>query len=83
MNSNPFSTRLIKILTIASLFATLSNAYAAFPFYEPFADASASGGTTYPVGNVIKGNVNATGDVWYGGGTTTAGTKAVISTGSL
>jgi autotransporter-associated beta strand protein len=83
MITNLNSTRLVKLFIIAILFAKLSTSHAAFPFYEPFADASASSGTTYTVGNVLKGNVNATGDVWFGTGTTTAGTKALVNGGSL
>ncbi len=79
MQTKLFFCRSIKYLLLSSFFATLSTGYAAIPFYEPFADLTASGGTSYTVGSTVKGNINATGDVWFGAGTTTAGTKAVIT----
>jgi autotransporter-associated beta strand protein len=83
MQTKLFFFRSLKSLLLASFFATLSSGYAAIPFYEPFADASASGGTSYVTGNTLKGSVNATGDTWFGTGVTTTGTKAVISGNNL
>ncbi len=51
--------------------------------YEPFADASASGGTTYTPGANVTGQTNAQHSTWYVAGTTNTGPQPVISSGSL
>ncbi len=37
----------------------------AFPTIEPFADASANGGTTYAVGQNLAGQTNSSGERWF------------------
>ncbi len=44
-----------------------------FPIFEPFEDASGSGGTTYPNNTTLIGKKTALGDTWVGIGTTTTG----------
>src|SRR5512139_859652 len=73
------------ILTPFTLFA--------LPNYDPFADATASGGTAHAVGiwlsqpdaggNGGTGQKDATGGQWYHAGTATVAAPAVVGGGSL
>src|SRR6478735_4883073 len=47
------------------LFTSFSSLFAALPIYEPFADATGSGGTAYAIGSVLPGQVNAQGYTWF------------------
>ena len=66
------------------LFSTMSlvgiSAFA-LPDYDPFADASGSGGTTYTVGSGLIGQTNAQGLTWFQAGP--AGTHITIASGNL
>jgi len=53
----------------------------ALPDYEPFADASGSGGTTYTVGGNLVGQTDAQGQTWFQAGS--ALPAAVIASGNL
>ncbi len=54
----------------------------AFPDYEPFADATGSGGTAYTVGANLVGQVNAQGGTWFQAGPLSA-TTPTITAGNL
>ncbi len=53
-----------------------------FPDYEPFANATSSGGTSYAVGANLIGQTNAQGLGWYAAGSG-AGGQPVIAAGAL
>lgn len=55
----------------------------ALPSIDPFADATASGGSSYTPGANLWGQTNANLERWYGIGTTNAGAPVVINSGSL
>ncbi len=54
----------------------------ALPDYEPFADATGSGGTSYTVGANLIGQTNAAGQAWYQAGPASA-TQPTIASGDL
>ena len=54
----------------------------ALPDYEPFADATASGGTSYTVGAALLGQTDAGGQTWVQNGALT-GPQPTILSGSL
>jgi hypothetical protein len=64
-----------------SLISFTSFSLFALPSYEPFADASGSGGTTYTPGANLVGQTNAQGSGWYQAGA--AVPTATIQAGSL
>ena len=51
--------------------------------FEPFANATASGGTAYTVGANLTGQTNAQGFPWYVAGTSATGPQPLICAGSL
>src|SRR5436190_14932310 len=57
---------------VVPLLLTLLPAAFAFPPFDPFVDATASGGTTYPQGSNLGGLRNALGDRWYNVNTSAA-----------
>ena len=67
-------------LTSALFLASLSTTFS-FPTFEPFTDATATGGTSYPEGSNIGGQRNALGDRWYNV-FTSANTNSVYLTNS-
>ncbi len=54
---------------------------AGHPIFEPFADATASNGTSYAVGTNLIGQTNAQGLVWFAAGSGTG--QPVIASGAL
>ncbi len=66
-------------LVAASL---ISTSVYALPDYEPFADATGSGGTAYTVGSSLVGQVNAAGRTWTQAGPT-GSAAPVIASGNL
>jgi len=58
-----------------------ASAYA-LPDYDPFADATASGGTSYAVGSALVGQTNAQGQAWYQAGPVSS-TQPTIVAGNL
>lgn len=72
-----------RILALAGMFGAIGTASAIFPFYEPFADATSSGGTSYAEGSLLDGQINATGDRWYATGSTQTGAPVVITNANL
>ena len=66
-------------MTLAGM---LSVSVYAFPDYEPFADATGSGGTSYTVGDSLIGQINAQGQTWYQAGPVNA-THPTIAAGNL
>ncbi len=52
------------------------------PDFEPFADATASGGTAYEIGDDLVGQTNAQGLAWFGAGTG-AGAQPTVQMGAL
>ncbi len=69
-----------KIVLLSSLCLAGLSAFA-LPDYEPFADASGSGGTTYTIGASLIGQTNAQGNAWVQAGP--AGTGPTIVSGDL
>ncbi|HVM49259.1 MAG TPA: PEP-CTERM sorting domain-containing protein [Candidatus Acidoferrum sp.] len=63
-------------------FALCSGSVFALPDYEPFADASSSGGTTYTIGANLIGQTNAGGQAWFQAGPANS-TQPTITAGSL
>lgn len=55
----------------------------ALPDYEPFSNATGSGGTSYTVGANLIGQTDAQGDSWVQAGTSGTGTQATIQSGDL
>jgi hypothetical protein len=66
---------------LVSLVSFTSISVFALPSYEPFADASGSGGTSYTPGANLAGQTNAQGSGWYQAGA--AVPTATIQAGSL
>ena len=71
-----------KILLLLSLTIALDRA-SAFPFFDPFADRSGAGGSTYTVGSNLAGQTNGLGDVWNSIGDSFPGTHPLIAAGNL
>lgn len=70
------------VLAGLGLFAILTRAVA-LPIYDPFADATAAGGTSYTPGENLSGQTNASGDRWYGANTSSTVAPVLITNGSL
>jgi hypothetical protein len=64
------------LLTSTSLFC--ASAFA-FPDYEPFADSTGSGGTSYATGSILTNQINASGRAWYQAGPGTGATPTVAA----
>src|SRR3954463_13007071 len=71
-----------KILLLFSLTIALDRA-SAFPFFDPFADQSAAGGTSYTVGSDLGGQSDGLGNIWNSIGTNFPGTHPLIASGNL
>src|SRR5438309_1868247 len=69
------------ILSLSLSLCTLS--VVAFPSFEPFADSTASGGTSYASGATLAGQVNASGEGWVAIGTSATGASVVLTNGLL
>ena len=54
-----------KTLLLTSLVISSSTVFAALPLYEPFADATGNGGTSYTVGANVTAQNNGSGDVTW------------------
>ena len=64
--------------------ALLSQLALALPSFDPFADATASGGTSYSVGSTLTNQFNpALFTPWYQRGSVSPGTTPLIASGSL
>ncbi|HZV35860.1 MAG TPA: PEP-CTERM sorting domain-containing protein [Verrucomicrobiae bacterium] len=72
--------RKLALIIIPALGLFNSTLYA-LPDYDPFADATGSGGTSYTVGANLVGQTNAQGQGWSLAGST--GAQPVISAGNL
>lgn len=68
--------KVILLLTPVCLFT--ASAFA-LPDYEPFADATASGGTGYTTGSILTNQVNAQGQAWYQAGPGTGPTPTIAA----
>jgi hypothetical protein len=69
-----------RILPFALLCACSYGAFAVtFPIFDPLADATSSGGTSYSDSTALKGQINATGNTWVG--INTAQTSLIPLTG--
>jgi hypothetical protein len=51
--------------------------YPIFPSYDPFVNATGSGGSSYAAGDTLAGQTNAMGQYWYAIGTTTSNINAI------
>ena len=71
----------MKKLVLLSFLSLAGVSAFALPDYDPFADASGSGGTTYTVGAGLIGQTNAQGLTWFLAGP--AGTHITIGSGNL
>src|SRR5207245_8558346 len=72
-----------KIAFLLSLSMSLNHALA-LPSFDPFADATASGGTSYTAGNTLTNQFNpALFTAWYQRGSSFPGTTPLIASGSL
>jgi hypothetical protein len=58
-------------------YAAAAATYPAFPVYDPFTDATASGGSSYAVGATLAGQTNAMGQYWYGINTSASAANAI------
>src|ERR1051325_5499697 len=72
----------VPVLAILTSTCALAPA-ASFPVFEPFADASGSGGTSYTVGSVLPGQINAQGFTWFTVNTAGSGTAPTNFAGNL
>ena len=52
-------------------------------YFEPFADATGSGGTAYANADNLAGEINAQANKWYPVGTSSTGASVIITNGSL
>ncbi|HXU78777.1 MAG TPA: immunoglobulin domain-containing protein, partial [Methylomirabilota bacterium] len=71
-----------KTLLLLSL-CLAANRLAAFPFYDPFADRTASGGSSYAVGSNLATQNDGAGDVWNSVGGNFPGAEPKIAAGNL
>src|SRR5689334_3992535 len=69
------------LLCIAALTCCLTTF--AFPSYEPFADATASGGTAYNAGDNLSGQTNVLAENWNPIASTVSGPAVNLAGGSL
>ena len=74
MKTSPTMKKTFVLIAAGALFAT---AVYALPDYDPFADATGSGGTSYTVGANLIGQKNALGQTWYQAGPTATGTMTI------
>ncbi|HSU54482.1 MAG TPA: hypothetical protein VLT36_10510, partial [Candidatus Dormibacteraeota bacterium] len=70
------------LLTLASVFVA-SASFAAIPVYDPFADATASGGTSYALGAAGWHQTNSVGDPWFEINTAASAATQIIITNGL
>jgi PEP-CTERM motif len=68
------------ILTISAIALLHTSSYA-LPDYDPFSDATGSGGTSYTVGANLIGQTDAGGQTWFQAGST--GAQPIISSANL
>ena len=54
-----------KTLLLLTALSVVGMPALALPDYEPFADATGSGGTSYAVGSFLAGQINAAGQSWW------------------
>jgi len=71
-----------KLLLCISTYACCLTVYA-LPSFDPFADATAGGGSSYTVGANLWGQTNANLERWYGVGTTNTGAPVVLTNVAL
>ncbi|MGD0260609.1 MAG: LamG-like jellyroll fold domain-containing protein [Verrucomicrobiota bacterium] len=64
-------------------YAAAASTFPAFPAYDPFTSATASGGSSYAAGSLLAEQTNAMGQNWYGIATTitSAAANAITNTG--
>jgi hypothetical protein len=74
--------KLILLMALSTAVASASNL---LPVYDPFADATAFGGTSYAPGDPLYHQVNASGNLWYAIQTnnTTVANRIVITNANL
>lgn len=60
-----------------------SSSLSAFPYYDPFSDQTAQGGSSYSAGSQLATQNDGLGDVWNAVGTSFAGPAPTIVSGSL
>ncbi len=59
------------------------NRLSAFPYFDPFSDQTAAGGSSYSVGSQLATQNDGLGDVWNAVGTTFPGAAPMIVSGNL
>jgi hypothetical protein len=77
--SNNTGRRMKRTLLLASLTVISTTVFAALPFYEPFADATGSGGTSYTLGDPVPGQNNGSGGVTWSAAGPTGVTNTIAS----
>ena len=74
----------MKLPILATALVALATTIHAVPFIDPFANATANGGTAYTPGTALSGNTNAQKRVWYEVNTGSASTSTpMVGTNSL
>src|SRR4051794_16286396 len=71
-----------KIVLLLSVFVAV-NELMAFPFYDPFSDRTASGGSSYLAGSKLATQNDGSGNVWNSVGGSFPGAEPMIVSGSL
>src|SRR2546421_571785 len=72
-----------KYIFVSCLVLVVCRAPAVLPFYEPFADRTASGGTAYTVGTVLATNNDGAGNIWNSLGSNFPGLQPTNVAGNL
>ncbi len=67
-----------RIVVLCSLLLSCASLLA-LPSFDPFADATASGGSSYANGAVLWGQTNAAGEIWWGLNNTGTGPAVVMT----
>ena len=73
----------MKTLLALTLVCTFTASVYALPDYEPFADATSGGGTSYTPGANLGGQITSQGLTWADVGTTQSGAFITVSSGNL
>jgi len=72
-----------RFLFLPALLLLVYRTMAGLPFYEPFADRTASGGTDYAIGTVLATNADGLGDIWNSLGSNFPGPQPTNVAGNL
>jgi hypothetical protein len=73
----------MKKFFVSLLFLACCGSALALPSFDPFADATAGGGTAYIAGDNLAGQIDANAEKWFGIGTTNTGAAVVLTNVAL